>query len=275
MSKPFDPREHLRLLDNGSPYLDVKWRVHWMRSEHPDGEIETEMISVDDERAVFKAVVRVPGGGAATGHASANRAATASYIETAETRAIGRALAALGYGAEFVEDDQAAGRSTERPVSLVPNQPAPPLPASSTPPAQPRVRPMRTVEDRPEPEVTPEPAPAPSPAPASTPRRETREVRETPAPTNLDAVLNDLPTPMTRGSDIRSRQESQPRGAERADREDVSWTKFWEWAKRHGYRDANHLKDLLGIDVNALTPGEVRDHIRRYEVDHPPEKDES
>jgi hypothetical protein len=260
MSKPFDPREHLRLLDNGSPYLDVKWRVHWMRSEHPDGEIATDLISVDDERAVFKAVVRIPGGGAATGHASASRASTASYIETAETRAIGRALAALGYGAEFVEDDQTAGRPTERPVSLVPSQPSPPVPSS--PSTQPRVRPMRTLEDPPEPE----------PPTETPPRREPREVRETSAPANLDAVLNDLPTPMTRGSDIRSRQEAQPRGT---DREDVSWTKFWEWAKRHGYRDANHLKDLLGIDVNALTPGEVRDHIRRYEVDHPPEGDES
>ena len=28
--------------------------------------------------------------------------------------------------------------------------------------------------------------------------------------------------------------------------------------------------ELLGIDVNALTPGEVRAHIKRYELDHPP-----
>jgi hypothetical protein len=266
MTKQFDPREHLRQLDNGSLYLDVKWRVHWLRSEHPDGEIETELLSVDDERAVCKAVVRIPNGGSATGHASASRSATISYIETAETRAIGRALATLGYGAEFVDDDQTSTRPAERPVSLVPSQPSPPVPPPSsapTPaPTQPRVRPMRPVTERPE--------PAPSTEPAQ--RREPREVRETAAPEDLESVLDGLPTPMTRGSDLRARQETQPRVT---DREDVSWTKFWEWAKRHGYRDANHLKDLLGIEVNALTPGEVRDHIRRYELEHPPETDES
>jgi hypothetical protein len=94
-----------------------------------------------------------------------------------------------------------------------------------------------------------------------------REVRETDE-TDLDE--QPILTPLKRGSDLRPRADQTTTDAPA--REDISWTRFWEWAKRHGYRDAAHLKELLGIDVNALTPGEVRAHIKRYELDHPPEE---
>ncbi len=292
MSKPFDPRQHVRQLDNGAPYLDVKWRLHWLRSEHPEAEIETELLSVDEESAVCKASVRIPGSGAATGHASASRGSNPSYIETAETRAIGRALAALGYGAEFVDDDLIASRPGAPPVSLVPSQP--------------RQQPRREPSDRPErPEqktgagdqrqpdrLTSEPTPVrhlrstedadeQPPEPLRSETRQPREVRESPepvgttepdAPMTVEEAMNSLPTPMSRGADIRARQSTQPRGSAPQAREDVSWTKFWDWARRRGYKDAQHLKDLLDIDVNAHTPGEVRDFIRRYEQQNPPDQ---
>ena len=278
MSQRFDPRPHLRELLDGTPYLDVKWRLHWLRNEHPEAVIETQLVSLDDDSAVCKATVRIPNGGSATGHASAARGAGgADHSEQAETRAIGRALAALGYGAQFSEDDALQSRPAakptetpaERPVSLV----APPTISQPQPPT--RMRPMRDDDDAPDPE-----APAPRPEPRSEPRepvdvrdsrgrRETRPVREMREAPEQDDTDNPEPTPLKRGSDLLP-------GAEKSDtvapaREDVSWTRFWEWAKRHGYRDAAHLRELLGIDVNALTPGEVRAHIKRYEVDHPPE----
>jgi hypothetical protein len=268
MSSRFDPRQHLRTLENGQPYLDVKWRLHWLRSEHPDAVIETQLVSLDGDTAVCKATVRVPDGGSATGHASATRTPgrTLDHIEQAETRAIGRALAALGYGTQFTEEDAIATRAGERPVSLVPSQP----------PAPARVRPIRDDDDD-----EPEPEPPRPPRDGRTPdeAREARPVREVhgdregvdiPDAEQQDDQSPAEPVPLKRGADLRGRSATETRGGETLAREDVSWTKFWEWAKRRGYRDANHLRDLLGIDVNALTPAEVRERIRRYELDNPP-----
>ncbi len=249
MSKQFDPREHLRQLDDGSYYLDVKWRMHWLRSEHPEADIQTELLALDDEHAVCKAVVSIPGSGSATGHASASRAINSSFIETAETRAIGRALAALGYGAEYVEPDHPRGRGAT-PVSIVPPA-APAAPAAPTEPpaAQPQqASRMRAVRPPDQPrDQTPRQRPAP-------PREEALE---------QDSPAGEMPTPMMRGSDLRARDN-----AARGEPADVSWTHFWAWAKGHGYKDAQHLKDILGIDVNALTPAEVRARVARYEDEH-------
>lgn len=273
MSQRFDPRQHLRELHDGTAYLDVKWRLHWLRNEHPEAVIETQLVSLDGETAVCKATVRIPDGGSATGHASAARGtgASADHIEHAETRAIGRALAALGYGAQFTEDDALQGRPlttdrpAERPVSLV----TPPVTTQPQPPT--RMRPVRDDDDEPEP--TPPSTPRPEPREPVDVRdsrgpRESRPVREVRELPDEDEGDKPEPTPLKRGSDLR--QRDQPTGESAPAREDVSWTRFWEWAKRHGYRDAAHLRDLLGIDVNALTPGEVRAHIKRYELDHPP-----
>jgi len=279
MSQRFDPRQHLRELSDGTPYLDVKWRLHWLRSEHPEAAIETQIISLEGDTAVCKATVRIPEGGSATGHASATRdpGRSADHIEHAETRAIGRALAALGYGTQFTEDDLQQGRRNapadrpaERPVSLV-------TPPVTTPPQPPtRMRPVRDDNDDDEPEQTPPPRPEPrEPVDVrdsrgqrdTRPIREVREVLET--ATDDDTDEQPIPTPMKRGSDLRQRAE-QP-ATDGPAREDISWTRFWEWAKRHGYRDAAHLRELLGIDVNALTPGEVRARIKRYELDNPPD----
>lgn len=63
MSQRFDPRQHLRELNDGTPYLDVKWRLHWLRSEHPEAVIETQLVSLDGDTAVCKATVRIPDAG--------------------------------------------------------------------------------------------------------------------------------------------------------------------------------------------------------------------
>ena len=276
MSQRFDPRQHLRELSDGTPYLDVKWRLHWLRSEHPEAAIETQIISIEGDTAVCKATVRIPDGGSATGHASATRdpGRSADHIEHAETRAIGRALAALGYGTQFTEDDlqhdrriAQPDRPAERPVSLV----TPPATTQPQPPPT-RMRPVRDDEDEPEPTPPPRPEPRePVDVRDSRGPRESRPVREVRETTETDTDEQTVPTPLKRGSDLRQRAEQPDTDAPA--REDISWTRFWEWAKRHGYRDAAHLRELLGIDVNALTPGEVRARIRRYELDNPPDQE--
>ncbi len=99
----FDPSKYLTKV-NGHDYLEVKWRLLWFRTDHPDGEIETELVEHRDGVAVFRARVRIPGGGSATGWGSESAEDFPDYLEKAETKALGRALAALGYGTQFCPD---------------------------------------------------------------------------------------------------------------------------------------------------------------------------
>ena len=132
--QPFNPNEHLIQIKgrNGSAdYLPVQWRLVWFRSLCPDGSIETEIVHLDLDReteeesyvwnsetrrsekvvkrapgfAVFRAIVRDGRGGVAIGTKSEKAASFSDYIEKAETGAVGRALAALGYGTQFTGDE--------------------------------------------------------------------------------------------------------------------------------------------------------------------------
>ena len=104
-SQPFDPTQYLSNFD-GRDYLEVKWRLLWMRSQHPDARITTEIVQHNEENgfALFRAEVEVPTGGKATGWGSETVRDFHDYIEAAETKAIGRALAALGFGTQFCTD---------------------------------------------------------------------------------------------------------------------------------------------------------------------------
>ncbi|MBX6753519.1 MAG: hypothetical protein IRY86_04770 [Thermorudis peleae] len=99
----FDPSKYLTKVGGGD-YLEVKWRLLWFRTEHPDGEIDTELVEHRDGVAVFRARVTIPGGGSATGWGSETADDFQDYLEKAETKALGRALAALGYGTQFCPD---------------------------------------------------------------------------------------------------------------------------------------------------------------------------
>lgn len=101
----FDPAKYLRKL-KGSDYLEVKWRLLWLRTEHPDAVITTEMarLELNPPLAVFRAHVSIPGAGAATGWGMEERADFGDFLEKAETKALGRALAALGFGTQFADD---------------------------------------------------------------------------------------------------------------------------------------------------------------------------
>src|SRR5437588_7701819 len=103
--QPFDPTQYLSNFD-GRDYLEVKWRLLWLRSQHPDARITTEIVQHNEEGgfALFRAEVDIPDGGKATGWGSETVRDFHDYIEAAETKAIGRALAALGYGTQFCTD---------------------------------------------------------------------------------------------------------------------------------------------------------------------------
>ncbi len=116
----FDPGRYLTKV-SGSDYLEVKWRLLWLRTTNPDAIIETEMMSHDGQFAVFRAKVSIPGGGSATGWGSEQYNDFRDYIEKAETKALGRALAALGFGTQFCPDFEFGadnGRIVDAPINL-------------------------------------------------------------------------------------------------------------------------------------------------------------
>ena len=134
MTNIFNPSAHiiqLKSKEGPKDYLPVQWRLVWFREQCPDGVIETELVHFDPDReteeefsvwskpknqyekvvkhangyALFKATVTDGKGGSATGYKSEKAAAFADFIEKAETGAVGRALAMLGYGTQFTADE--------------------------------------------------------------------------------------------------------------------------------------------------------------------------
>ena len=116
----FSPDQHLRTL-KGQQYLDVKWRLVWLRDEHPEARIKTDMMHLDMDQhlAVFRAEVTLPDNSSATGYGSeTERDFPQGWIEKAETKSIGRALAALGYGTQFALELDEGERIVDSPVSV-------------------------------------------------------------------------------------------------------------------------------------------------------------
>ena len=121
-AKGFDASKYLTDV-NGKDYLEVKWRLLWLRTEHPDAVIETELVRHGAGLALFRARVVIPGGGQASGWGSETADDFEDYIEKAETKALGRALAALGYGTQFCEDfDFSAERQRRAERSAAPGR---------------------------------------------------------------------------------------------------------------------------------------------------------
>ncbi len=143
--RTFNPNEHLMQLksrEGSKDYLPVQWRLVWFRELCPQGTIETEEVEVDLERemeeevfvwnsekrrsekvikrakgyARFRATITDGKGGRATGTKSECAASFGDYIEKAETGAIGRALAALGYGTQFAPELSEEHRIVDSPV---------------------------------------------------------------------------------------------------------------------------------------------------------------
>jgi len=116
----FEPGRYLTKIGNAD-YLEVKWRLVWLRAEHPDASIVTELVTHSDTLAVFRATVSVPGGGSATGWGTEQPGDFRDYVEKAETKAVGRALAALGFGTQFCPDfdfGAAGGRVVDSPIDI-------------------------------------------------------------------------------------------------------------------------------------------------------------
>ena len=117
MNGKFNPEEHMITL-KGKKYLQVMWRLVWFREEHPDWTIITEVTSAASGFCMFKATILDETGRAlSTGHGSETSADFGDYIEKAETKAVGRCLAMLGYGTQFSPDLDEGDRIVDSPVA--------------------------------------------------------------------------------------------------------------------------------------------------------------
>ena len=101
---PFNPSEHMIKL-KGKDYLQVMWRLCWFREEKPSWCIDTQLVSHEGDSAVFCAkILDEEGAMKSSGYGSESKRDFADYLEKAETKAVGRALAMLGYGTQFAPD---------------------------------------------------------------------------------------------------------------------------------------------------------------------------
>src|SRR5215210_1907004 len=229
----FDPTRYVRQLrgkGGAADYLDIKWRLVWLRSEHPDAQIQTEHVTITNELAIFRAVVSIPGGGSASGYGSETARDFVDFLEKAETKALGRALAALGYGTQFAQEfdvDDATDAPADarpdvlraRPVAARPETPAAARPASgvpqpapvgrpSAPVAAPRAEAIPADSRRPTPvrplrEAEPSTPPSPParerelerPRPQPAPARETQPPDDQPDDDGFDEIADELAPP--------------------------------------------------------------------------------
>lgn len=87
----------------GKDYAEVNQRIKAFRMLNPNGDIKTEIISLEDDKIIMKAtIIGEDGKELANGTAYEKENSTfinkTSYIENCETSAIGRALGMCGFG---------------------------------------------------------------------------------------------------------------------------------------------------------------------------------
>lgn len=147
----FDPSQHLMNIGTANKprmYLETKYRIVWLREQHPEATIETEILHLDldkevsaevfewDEQArksvkvtkhgqgivIMKATVKLPNGAIGTGTKMQNGAEFSEWLEKCETGCIGRALASLGLGTAATDEmSEGEGRVVDAPVERKPS----------------------------------------------------------------------------------------------------------------------------------------------------------
>lgn len=115
----FNPNDHLIDL-KGKSYLQVMWRLVWFREDHPLWTIKTTLHQLDMEKAhaVFVAEIYDEKQNLlSTGYGSESARDFKDFIEKAETKAVGRALAMLGYGTQFAPELEEGERIVDSPAA--------------------------------------------------------------------------------------------------------------------------------------------------------------
>ena len=123
----FDPAQHLRTLEDGSEYLDARWRLVWFLENHSEYSITSNLVHLSPKLVIVKVAITLPGGRSAEGLGMASAHDVYRYVETAQTHALARALAMLGFGTESAldfETDAPADAGVQRNGNSGTRQPA-------------------------------------------------------------------------------------------------------------------------------------------------------
>lgn len=101
----------------GKPYLQVAHRIVWFTEERDGWSIETEIVFRSEDYAVMKAIIKDEQGRImSTAHKREDRKDFQDFLEKAETSAIGRAVALLGFGTQFAPDIDEGERLADSPI---------------------------------------------------------------------------------------------------------------------------------------------------------------
>lgn len=207
---PFNPNDNLTDLQ-GKKYLEVKWRLlwidqvcHWFKITiiksdiRPDLPVEKETKVWNPETRKNDLIKTVYGKGWAyyeveveddrgrVGQAGGSETVLDfyDYIEKANTKAVGRALALIGYGTQHAPEFDEGDRIVDAPVQTQPTQTDPPTgggtKVKATAPVATEVK-TETEKKKPITPVTPTPTPKPAPKPVivPSPASELDEIRQT------------------------------------------------------------------------------------------------
>lgn len=116
---PPEVRRGLITVAGNTLYLKAPHRILWLRSEHPDWEIRTEIVEGGYQAGlvVVKATICNENGRVlATAHKE-EKSGKFPFLSKAETGAIARALAIVGYGTQFGEiDDDGPDSVADSPI---------------------------------------------------------------------------------------------------------------------------------------------------------------
>lgn len=110
----------------GKEYLMVAYRLQWLSEDIPNYSISTEIIKTDDNSSTVSATVNIFDPNTknlirqARAHKSETKVDFKDHLEKAETAAVGRALAMLGFGTQHALADLDEGsRIVDTPLSKV------------------------------------------------------------------------------------------------------------------------------------------------------------
>ena len=96
----FDPASRLSTLEDGSQYLGARDRLLWFLQEQEQFSITSQVDRMSSALVVVKVTLAIQGGKKVEALGSAATNGDYRAVETAETHALARALALLGYGTE-------------------------------------------------------------------------------------------------------------------------------------------------------------------------------
>jgi hypothetical protein len=139
MADEFNPLDYVIRMRGQRDYLEVKYRVLWLRREHPTARIRSECLDHSDSFALFRVTIDLGERGSAEGHGSEFRDSFLNFIEKAETRALGNALDNLGFSTDAAflaagqkppvdERPQGSGRRDREAAASATVTPPPPRP---------------------------------------------------------------------------------------------------------------------------------------------------